>query len=381
MVDRRSCEGRSQKIVNEKSRWKGRITMKHNASARYKVAAFTMLLVLAACGSGTSDQTTSPETTAGSATTAESPTTTAAADTTATSAPEDPEARTARVGVEIPYSTVTLPNVLTVERMNEMGYELEIIEFTTPESLVQAMVAGQLDIAETNAAAFFSAVDAGLEAKAFVGGAGNIYVMAARTEFETCESLDGKAVGIHGQQSTTGALTITWFANECPEAEPNIVVVPGSENRIIAMAQGQMDASSLDVDNMLKLFRESPGEFHLIESFSELDVVHAYVFATNALMTDKPDLLRDYASTYLAVIEEGTANPGFVVEKGLEVIEGSDLEGLSEVVDVYIERGFWDPVGQMEEAVVNETLAFYGGVSPYDQISEAADVADGSFLP
>src|SRR5688572_27706825 len=63
-------------------------------------------------------------------------------------------------GLEVPLSIVNVPNFLAIDRLAEMGYEIETVEFQSPETMSLALQNGEVDISNTSAGTVFSAIDA-----------------------------------------------------------------------------------------------------------------------------------------------------------------------------------------------------------------------------
>src|SRR5690606_5730983 len=100
----------------------------------------------------------------------------------------------------------TIPMLLTVDRMRDEGFDVEVIEFQSPETMSLAMQSGDIHLGSTNAGTVFSAIDAGFDGVAFMGSAAADFLMVARTGINECADLDGRAVAIQSTVSTTGAL-------------------------------------------------------------------------------------------------------------------------------------------------------------------------------
>src|SRR4029079_2873385 len=139
-------------------------------------------------------------------------------------------------------SIVNVPNLAAIDRLKAMGYEVTNAEFQSPEAMTLALQKGDVDIINTSAGTAFSAIDAGFAGKVFLGQSNADFQMVARKEFQTCESLDGKRVAVQSREGTPGVLATRWFSSVCPKAKPNILIVPGSENRVAGLIASQLDA-------------------------------------------------------------------------------------------------------------------------------------------
>ena len=272
-----------------------------------------------------------------------------------------------RVGVEAPGGEAYIPTQLTVQRLQEQGYDIEIIQFEDPDVMPQALDAGEIHINTNSAGQILSAVDAGLDVSAIMGLTDPEFFMVAREEFPTCESLDGARVA---QQGTTGfgfASVVTWLERECPGTEPQMLDIPGSENRAVALLQGQIDATSLHILRARQIQEERPGEFVLIESFgSPPNVTSAWSYALNSWIDANPELYQAYIDTYAQVVDDIEADPQIAVEEGLATITDVDPELLTEIMIMWAEEGWWPAEDGVSREVFDATLEFYESFTEYD---------------
>ena len=285
------------------------------------------------------------------------------------------------IGLEAPRSISNVPMLLAVDRMTEEGYDVEVIDFQSPETMALALQSGDVDIASTSAGTAFSAIDAGFDARAFMGSARADFQMVAKPEFDSCESLDGKRVAVQSREGTTGVLTLRWFEQECPEARPNILIVAGSENRIAGLIAGQLDAAPVDTQNTAQLMQMRPDEFITIPSFSETaDLLGSVYYGSRQFLEENREVVQEFVSTYVEVVEEGYANPTLFKEKLNEILPDSDPAVLDRVVDIWVEQEIYVPVRGVQPEVVQNAIEFYSTARPYQSVSEAADVATDEFV-
>jgi ABC-type nitrate/sulfonate/bicarbonate transport system substrate-binding protein len=284
-------------------------------------------------------------------------------------------------GFEVPLSIVNVPNFAAVDRLKEMGYEVAIAEFQSPETMTLALQKGDVDIINTSAGTAFSAIDAGFDGKVFLGQSNADFQMVARKDLQTCESLDGKRVAVQSREGTTGVLAARWFANACPTAKPDIMIVPGSENRVAGLIAGQLDASPIDTQNTANLMKQRPGEFDVIDSFSESTKLLASVFVTRSdWLAANKQAAADFAKAYVDAVNKGAAKPDLVLEQTKKLLPDLDPAMLEEVVKGWIARGVWNPVGGVQPETIDAAIAFYSSARPYAKIKTAADVSTAEFV-
>jgi ABC-type nitrate/sulfonate/bicarbonate transport system substrate-binding protein len=288
---------------------------------------------------------------------------------------------TIRLGVEVPPSIVDIPMFIAADRLKEQGYTVERVDFQSPETMTLALQNGEVDIVGTSAGTTFSAIDAGFDGKAFLGMASSDFLMVARKDLTTCESLDGKRVAVQSREGTTGVLAAKWFASACPDAKPNIMIVPGSENRVAGLIAGQLDASPIDSQNAAQLMKLRPGEFAPIESFGASEKLLASVyFAPTAWLDSHEELVKTLTKTYVEVLHDAYADKGPMLERTKALLADTDPAIVEQVVDGWLDRGVFVPVWGVQPEAVDAAIKFYSSARPYQKIKTAADVSTDKFV-
>lgn len=284
------------------------------------------------------------------------------------------------VGLASPESMDIVPARIALDEMAAKGYEFDIEYFESPETLGQAMQSGAIDWGVINAGTIFSSIDAGLEAKIFMGLSSTGYDMLATSDLTSCQDLQGKILAIEAIESTTGALVASWLQNSCPEVEPELTVVPGSENRIAGMLSGQIDASPIDYQNSLVLMEQAPGDYTTIEAFAEARELAAAFWATDAWLEANDAVVRDLVSTYVATVESIYADPSIVSAKAAEVIPDIDPELREQVIQVFVDTHQWIPVSGVQPEYVQRAIDFYGTIRDYTNITTADQVSTTEYV-
>jgi ABC-type nitrate/sulfonate/bicarbonate transport system substrate-binding protein len=278
-------------------------------------------------------------------------------------------------------SVAFVPTAMTIERMNEMGYDIEVTEFPSTSTEIQAATEGAIDIASASAAATMTAIDAGLTNKFFMTRYINEFVLVSKQEFDTCESLDGQRVAIHAQTDITGLLTLNWFEQNCPDAEPNIQIIDGSENRLAALLQDQLEASPLDLQGWQQLEAERPGEFRILANFVEdFPVVAGVYSAPPEFLAGNEELIKDFIRTHLQVWDEIYEDPELLVNESKERLPEVDPELIPGIVDQYLELGILPREGDLEQDEVQFTIDFFSEAAGFQNVGDFADIVDRSYL-
>lgn len=275
---------------------------------------------------------------------------------------------TLKIGIEAPGGEAYIPTQLTVKRLKDQGYNAELVMFEDPDVMPQALDSGEIHINTNSSGQVLSAVDAGLDVAAIMGLTDPDFVMVAQNEFPTCESLDGARVA---QQGTTGfgfASVTLWLQNTCPGTEPQMLDIPGSENRAVALLEGQIDATSLHLLRALQLQEAKPGEFVVIEGFGSPEgVTSAWSYALNSWLDENPELYQAYIQTYMDVVADIEADPQLAVDEGVATIPDADPELITQVMQEWAAEGWWTAADGVSREVFDATLAFYEDFTDYDK--------------
>jgi ABC-type nitrate/sulfonate/bicarbonate transport system substrate-binding protein len=288
---------------------------------------------------------------------------------------------TIRLGVEIPASIVNVPMFMAVDRLKDMGYEVRRVEFQSPETMTLALQNREVDIIGTSVGTAYSAIDAGFQGKAFLGMASSDFLMVARKELTSCESLDGKRIAVQSREGTTGVLAARWFEKECPRARPNIMIVPGSENRVAGLIAGQLDASPIDSQNTAQLMALRPGQFDTIKSFGQGDKLLASVYISpTAWLDQNKEMLKVLAKTYVHVLHEAQRDRAPFVARTKELLATTDPKIVEAVVDSWLTRDVFVPVWGVDPHAVEGAIKFYSSARPYRRIKTASDVSTNEFV-
>lgn len=336
---------------------------------RSLAALLAVSLMAAACTGATTPTTGTP--------TGGTPSDGAATDGAATDGAKSGTARLGRGGDSIAF----VPTEMAIERLNEMGYDIQVTEFESTSTEIQAATEGAIDIASASAAAQMAAIDAGLANQFFLTRYINEFVLVARAEFATCESLDGQRVAIHAQTDITGLLTLSYFEQTCPDAEPNIQIVEGSENRLAGLLQDQLDASPLDLQNTQQLMQERPGEFVVVANFvDDFPLIAGVYSAPPEWLAANEELVKDFINVHLDIWEEVYADPQILIDESIERLPEVDPELIPPIVEEYLDKEIFPPDGDLQEERVQQTVDFFSEAGGFENVGSADDVTERTYL-
>ena len=137
------------------------------------------------------------------------------------------------------------------------------MEFTRTDFNTRALAQGTVQVALSQVLDPLRVIQGGGKLTFLMENNGGEFVLIAKRELKDCKALDGKRFAIHGDTATT-SLAKLWLLNEC-KVNPNVMIVPGGENRIVALQNNQIDGTLVQMADWLNLDAQR-GKYHIIDT-------------------------------------------------------------------------------------------------------------------
>ena len=200
-----------------------------------------------------------------------------------------------KIGHPSAIGVYDVPTELTHERLNKQGWKVESVTFSQTALNIQALSQGTVNLSIALSIDPLRAIEKGGKIKWMMENTPGEFVMIAKKEIAKCENLTGSRFAIHGETSGTSVAGKRWVLDVC-KASPNIMVLPGGENRIIALRNGQIDATLVQLSDWLNLDAQAPGKFHVIVSGGPFNISGSGLWTGN----DWLEKNREVAVAYVA---------------------------------------------------------------------------------
>jgi ABC-type nitrate/sulfonate/bicarbonate transport system substrate-binding protein len=318
-------------------------------------ALVAALWVLAACGNGeVTDTTATPGGTEAPGTTG-APETTDAPDTTAA----EPVVLQAIHGSALDF--IDLVGLAAFQILEEEeGIVVESSFAQEAETAIQALVQGEAQIGvNIGVNVGVPAVDAGANIVDVVATQRPTWALAAAPEFETMEDLDGARIAVHGEASFTRAVSI--FFAEQYGYEYEELIIPGSDVRAEALARGEIDASVIDLPDIVLLEQTFPDSFHILQTIGEQfpELIEADVWMDAEWAEANPDLATVVVKSILQAARRMTSDTDFALQIATENLPEMDEAVLQRLVEEYSQRGIWVEDGLLTPERALTTLQFF----------------------
>ena len=260
-------------------------------------------------------------------------------------------AETVRVALGDVASVEQLAFMVALERAKEKGLDYELTTFSKEELAIQALISGQMDVGIGTPYSVIQKSKAPL--RIFFQLSKLTFFPVVTSDVTDWAGMDGKPITLHSRGGGTDAIASIIERREGITFGERSYV-PGSENRVVAMLRGQVNASIVDIANKNLLLAEGGDKYNVLPMFdvkASDEVLFANQDWLDANESDVDILVEALLSTWREMAEDPT-----IIDKERQRFNLlSDLppELLTDVDAYYaeaIEGGLFDPSGGGEEA-------------------------------
>jgi ABC-type nitrate/sulfonate/bicarbonate transport system substrate-binding protein len=291
-----------------------------------------------------------------------------------------PSRGTIRVNHSLSLNVTDVPLAVAEEILREKGYTIESVDFDKIELVPPALERGELDIANGGYQVMWPALAKGAAAKTILQRNGNQYVIASSTDLKSCNDLQGKSIALGTARGMLTEMLKEYFAVRCPGVTPELVVVPGSNNRVPALVSGAVPAAQLELDDMIRLEAQEPEGFHPIiafgKEFPDYGINGYYV--SDAFAQSSPEAVRDFIRAILET-HRRFRDPEILKQAILKHTE-LDEASATRAAETYHAQNMFDANGGLTDSSVQNLLTFMISSGTLPEGTSADQVADLHFL-
>lgn len=299
-----------------------------------------------------------------------------------TASPTAAPAKSGTIRIDVPADAdvADIPWLMAIDSLEEQGYTTETISFSSAALSVTAMTQGDIDMATTTNQVAWAAVGKGAPVASFMDKAANTSMIITGQDVQTCADWDGKSVAIPNVSSVSGVLFNTYMEMHCPDTQPEAVMLSGGSNRTAALLAGAVDAAAQDLDDLIRIEQDRPGDFRVTIDFAqEFPRVHIYSYAMSRDFAEQhPEIVKDVIRAVLTA-RRSLQDPQ-VLRDAISKYMELEPDRAQQMADTYLAQEVWDVSGAHVLEMVQATLDFLQtqGTLPAELSPE--DVADLSYL-
>ncbi|HLG72077.1 MAG TPA: ABC transporter substrate-binding protein [Chloroflexota bacterium] len=274
-----------------------------------------------------------------------------------------------------------IPMMMAQDAMRAQGYTVDTANFNQPELAVQAISQNETQFSSGSTYTVMQAIQKGAKIKLIADRNANEWTITAANAIADCAGLNGKKVGIASEGAVSTAMMNQWLQDNCPQAKPNILIIADSDQRGAAMLAGQLDASPLQLDSQVALYKKGPNKFHTLADFSkdlpQLDTSAIYV-SDEFLSKNRPAVV-DFVTELIKANRAVAANPQLLKENNAKYKLGGD-DVVDDVAKAYLGINAFDKNGGVTEQRMTYSIDFFTKANQLKPGLKVSDVADLSVV-
>ena len=256
-------------------------------------------------------------------------------------------------------SVETLCFLVALDRAKDRGLDYEMTAFAKEQLAIQAVMGNQMDIAVGTPYAIIQ--KSKVPIRNFFQLSKLVFFPVADIKYKSWQDLDGEPFTFHARGTGTEAIGDIIVKREGITLGQRSYV-PGSENRIIGMMNGQINATIVDLSNKNILMAKAGDKFHVLPGITD-PASDEVLFADLDWLKENEESVAILVEELLRTWQEMTKDPTIIEKERAARNLLSDLpkELLAEVDAYYVEAvegGLYDPMGGGVEAAKAD-FAFY----------------------
>jgi NitT/TauT family transport system substrate-binding protein len=336
--------------------------------------ALAAAFVVAACS--TTGGTASPSSGAPSA-----PPSTGTASGAPSAAPSADPVAGASIAVVYSSDSIGLndfPTKLAWDNLMARGMEVDLQFVAESELAVQSLIRGDVQIAHSTPPIAINANQQDETIKAFNDYKRQSWSLASTNEINSVEELNGKTIAVHGETSFTKRVA-DLIIEEYGLQDVNVVIIPGSEVRAQALLSGQIDATVLDVQDVINVELEQPGAIKELVSFGQRfpDLTSGRWIADSDWVDANPEVAKEVLKALIEANREAVEDPAALLEAAEAYYSDQDPAAIKATIDAFIANELWTLNGGVTRETALDELEFYrsGGQTTMEATEENVDRA------
>jgi len=285
-------------------------------------------------------------------------------------------AQTVQIALGDTVSVETLAIVIALERAKERGVDYKLTSFAKEDLAIQAVISGQAQIGAATPYAIMQKTKAPI--KNLVQLTRLVFFPVVDKSYSSWKDLNGQPMTYHARGSGTEAIgNILAKRNGIAFGQRNYIA--GSENRIVALMNGQIKATILDLANTNILMQKAGDRFHALPGLDN-PASDEILFARADWIAGNSDKLDVIVEEFVRLWAQMGRDPGIIEQERAKrgLLKDLPKEVVAETNNFYargIKAGLFNPkAGGVDAAKAD--FEFYVEAGQLQGPAEALKVED-----
>ncbi|MFI0449182.1 ABC transporter substrate-binding protein [Actinomadura sp. 6N118] len=276
----------------------------------------------------------------------------------------------------------TVPILAAIDTVRRAGHRVKVVELAEPELAIEGLAKGDYAISAEATSPALIAIQKKAPIKLIADGVGNQWAIYGKRGISSCDGLRGRPFGIYSKGAVATAMTKEWVAAQCGAGKrPDYLTIGGSDVRAHALVAGEIDATPLEISDVVALESSGGGRFTQIVDFAKNlpDLRPQTVYANAGFLTSYRGAAQAFVSALVSEHSKINADPRHLVALVAKYLPDEDAAEVAEVARRYAQAKLFN-AGALTERNVQSTIDFFVRAGVIERGMTPRDAADLTFL-
>jgi NitT/TauT family transport system substrate-binding protein len=276
----------------------------------------------------------------------------------------------------------TVPILAAIDAVRQAGHQVEVVELAEPELAIEGLAKGDYAISAEATSPALIAIELDAPIKIIADVVGNQWSIYGKRGISSCDDLSGRPFGIYSSGAVATAITNDWVGSTCAAGrQPDYLTIGGSDVRVQALMAGEIDATPLEISDVVTLESSGAKGFTEIVDFTEKmpDLHPQTVYANSGFLTEHRDVAQVFVTALVREHARINADPRHLVGLVAKYLPDEETDTVAQIAERYAEAKLFDAAA-LTERNVQGTIDFFTRAGVLQQGMTAKDAADLSFI-
>jgi ABC-type nitrate/sulfonate/bicarbonate transport system substrate-binding protein len=291
--------------------------------------------------------------------------------------------KTIKIGETSGESFSRLPARVTQDRLNGSGWKIQSVGFNGTDLTAEAVSSGDVNLGRIQILDALKTIQKGGNVAVLMADRPDEFVLIAKNEIASCADLNGKKFAVQSKGSAYTAMSEQWMSQGGCNAKPQQLIISGGENRVVALVNGQIDATFVQLADWINLNNQKPGQFHILMTFSREmpGLIGGVLFANKDWLASHKEIATQYVEEALKDIRQANQDPKSLEAAANKYQTAADVKSFSDVYAAYSKDLHGFPAnGVLTSATLQTTIDLFTSLKLLDPGLTSAQAADLSVL-
>lgn len=275
----------------------------------------------------------------------------------------------------------TVAMLAAIETVRAEGYDVDTIELAEPELAIEGLASGEYAFAAEATSPALIAIEQDADIKIVADVVANQWAVYSQEGIASCDELDGRPFGIFSEGAVATAMVREWVGRECSEGvEPEYLVIGGSDVRAQALLSGQIDATALEVSDVVAIEATGTQMHQLVDFKAALSEVHPQtVYANGTFLAEQPEAAQAFISALVDENDKIAEDAQYLIDLVGTHLPDSVDDNLVEIANRYVDAELFDAAALTEENMQG-TIDFFTSAGILAEGMTVDDAVDLAFV-